>query len=169
MVRPQILGALFDAAAHGLRRLSSVRLERPPRMADFALWATACETAFWPPGTFLRAYNANRRAAIEGVIEADPVAAFVREIMAVRSTWAGRASDLLRARIAASEEVADITGGWPRNPPALAGRLRRCQTLLRAVRIDVAFSREGRTGSRMIRMASLTKSRRTSVGNGREA
>ena len=54
-------------------------------MADFALWATACETAFWPAGTFLRAYEANRRAAIENVIEADPVAARVRDIMAKRS------------------------------------------------------------------------------------
>src|SRR5262245_8110733 len=168
VVRPRILGALLDAAAHGLRRLSRVQLERSPRMADFALWATACETAFWPAGTFLRVYDANRRAAIEGVIEADPVAAFVREIMAVRSTWTGRASDLLRARIAAGEGVPDRTAGWPKNPRALAGRLRRCQTFLRTIGIDIAFSREGRTGSRIIRMTSLTKSR-TSGGNGREA
>ena len=119
-------------------------------------------------GTFLRVYDANRRSAIEGAIEADPVAAFVREIMAVRGTWAGRASDLLRA-IAASEGAPDTTAGWPRNPRALAGRLRRCQTFLRTVGIDIAFSREGRTGSRMIRMTSLTKSPRISVGNGREA
>ena len=63
----------------------------------------------------------------------------------------------------------DTTAGWPRNPRALAGRLRRCQTFLRTVGIDIAFSREGRTGSRMIRMTSLTKSPRTSVGNGRQA
>ena len=167
VARPRILGALFDAAAQGLRGLSRVRLERLPRMADFALWATACETALWPPGTFLRAYNANRRAAIEGVIEADPVAVFVREIMAVRSAWAGRASDLLRVHIAAGEDVLDGTTGWPKNPRALAGRLRRCQTFLRTVGIDIAFSREGRTGSRMIRITSLAKSPRTSVGNGR--
>jgi hypothetical protein len=166
VVRPRILGALLDAAAHGLRRLSRVQLERSPRMADFALWATACETAFWSSGTFLRVYDANRRAAIEGVIEADPVAAFVREIMAVRSTWAGRASDLLRARFAAGEAMPDRTAGWPRDPRALAGRLRRCQTFLRAVGIDIAFTREGRTGSRMIRMTSLTKSPRD---NRREA
>ena len=167
VARPRILGALFDAAAQGLRGLSRVRLERLPRMADFALWATACETAFWPPGTFLRVYDANRRAAIEGVIEADPVAVFVREIMAVRSAWAGRASDLLRVHIAAGEDVLDGTTGWPKNPRALAGRLRRCQTFLRTVGIDIAFSREGRTGSRMIRITSLAKSPRTSVGNGR--
>jgi hypothetical protein len=169
VVRPRILGALLDAAAHGLRRLSRVQLERSPRMADFALWATACETAFWPRGTFLHAYDANRRTAIEGVIEADPVAAFVREVMAVRSTWAGRASDLLRIRIATSEDAPDKTAGWPRNPRALASRLRRCQTFLRTVGIDIAFSREGRTGSRLIRMTSMAKSPRISIGNGREA
>ena len=33
----------------GLKRLPETRLEKLPRMADFALWATACETALWPP------------------------------------------------------------------------------------------------------------------------
>src|SRR5262249_56000089 len=42
-MRPRILGALLDAAAHGLQRLARVRFERAPRMADFALWATACQ------------------------------------------------------------------------------------------------------------------------------
>ena len=91
LARPRILGALLDAAVHGLQRLSAVRLERLPRMADFAIWASACETAFWPSGTFMRAYEANRRAAIAGVIDADPVAACIREIMAARSAWAGTA------------------------------------------------------------------------------
>ncbi len=62
-----------------------VRLEWLPRMADFALWATACETALWPAG-FACAYDANRKAAIEDAIEADPVAAYVRELMAERSS-----------------------------------------------------------------------------------
>src|SRR5262249_60754608 len=39
LARPRILGALLDAAAHGLRMLPHVRLKRLPRMADFALWA----------------------------------------------------------------------------------------------------------------------------------
>src|SRR5215510_5599706 len=61
IARPRILGALLDAAAHGLRTLGRVHLDRLPRMADFAIWATACETALWPAGTFARAYGANRR------------------------------------------------------------------------------------------------------------
>ena len=171
--RPSILGALLDGAVHGLRKLPDIRLEKLPRMADFALWGSACETAFWPPGTFMRAYDANREAAIAGIIEADPVATFVREIMAERSTWAGRASDLLRAHIAAGVDTLDGTGGWPRNPRALAGRLRRCQTFLRTLGIEVAFGREGRVGSRIIRMTSVTTRRQPSTattgGNGRDA
>jgi hypothetical protein len=155
--RPRILGALLDGAVHGLHRLPRTGLEKLPRMADFALWAAACETAFWPPGTFLRAYDANRRAAIEGVIEADPVAAFVREIMAERSTWVGKASDLLQACLGL-KHAPNRTTGWPRNPRALAARLRRCQTVLRSAGIEIAFGREGRAGSRMIRMTSLAKS-----------
>ncbi len=120
IARPRILGALLDGVVHGLRRLPHIRLEKLPRMADFALWATACETAFWPPGTFLRAYDANRRAAIDGVIEADPVATFVREIMAERSTWAGQASDLLQARVG-EKTCAEPNGGLADKSPR-AGR-----------------------------------------------
>jgi hypothetical protein len=117
-------------------------------MADFALWSTACETAFWPAGTFLRAYEANCRAAIESVVEADPVAARVREIMAWRTSWTGNASDLLRAGADASADDGWAgRAGWPKTPRALAGRLRRAQTSLRALGIEIAFSREGRTGS----------------------
>jgi len=66
--RPGILGALLDIVAHGLARRSDVHLTSLPRMADFALWSAACETALWPAGTIARAYRANRRAILESVI-----------------------------------------------------------------------------------------------------
>jgi hypothetical protein len=120
--QPLILGALLEAASHGLRTLAAVRLGRLPRMADFALWSTACETVLWPAGTFLRAYNANRTAAIESVVEAAPVAARVREIMARRTKWAGNASDLMRVGADASGDDMSMmrSAGWPKSPRALA-------------------------------------------------
>ena len=151
--RPSILGAMLDIAAHGLRSFSAVRIERWPRMADFAQWGTACESAFVPPGTFLRAYSENRRAVRDGVLEADPVAARVRELMARCSTWSGSASDLLRAG-AAPPGFPSSHGGWPHSPRALAGRLRRAQTFLRTLGIEIAFGREGRSGTRIIRISS---------------
>jgi hypothetical protein len=147
LARPYILGALLDVVAHGLRMLPRVRLERLPRMADFALWATACESAFCPAGAFEAAYSNNRRAATENIVDADPVAGLVREIMADRAQWAGSASDLL--------QVGSNRSGWPKSPHALAGRLRRAQTFLRTAGIEIAFGREGRSGMRTIRITAM--------------
>ena len=140
---------------HGLRAVGRLQLDRLPRMADFALWATACETALWRAGTFTRAYAANRKAAIEGIIDADPIAACVRELMTERTSWTGTAADLLRVSIERTTQTGS-GAALPRNPRALAGHLRRAQTFLRALGIDVIFTREGRAGSRVIRIrASL--------------
>src|SRR5262245_59791380 len=102
---PRILGALLDGVAHGLRQLPNTRLDRTPRMADFALWATACETAFWKKGTFAEAYRQNRDDAVVTVIEADLVATAVQSFMAARTVWGGTSSDLLGAlKMAIGEE-----------------------------------------------------------------
>jgi hypothetical protein len=147
--RPHILGAVLDAAAHGLRMLPQVSLKRLPRMADFALWAAACESAFRFAGTLETAYSNNRRDAIGNMVDADPVAACVRELMTDRVQWTGSASDLLQAGTSRT--------GWPKNPRALAGRLRRAQPFLRALGIEVAFGREGRFGTRTIRITAISE------------
>ena len=153
--QPHILGALLDAACHGLRALPEVRLEQLPRMADFALWATACEPVFCPGSGFLHAYKANRRSAVDDVVDADPVAARIRDIMAERTMWTGSASDLLRVAAPHPRDDASWTAAsWPRSPRALAGRLRRAQAPLRALGIEVTFGREGRAGTRVIRMTA---------------
>jgi hypothetical protein len=151
LARPHIFGALLDAAAHGLHMLPRVRLKRLPRMADFALWATACESAFRPAGALEAAYSNNRRAAIENIVDADPVAALVREIMADRAQWIGSAADLL--------QVGTNRLGWPKSPRALAGRLRRAQSFLRALGIEIVFGREGRLGMRTIRIMAMDENR----------
>jgi hypothetical protein len=153
LARPRILGALLAAATYGRRAMGSVQFARLPRMADFALWATACETGLWPAGSFTRAYKANRKVAIEGMIDTDPIAACVRELMSERSSWTGSAADFLRITAERTSLARDNTG-WPKNPRALAGRLRRAQTFLRALGIDITFSREGRAGNRVIRVRS---------------
>jgi hypothetical protein len=154
MARPQILGALLGAVSLGVQRLPETQLERLPRMADFALWATACERALWSEGRFWRAYAGNRDDAVDSVIEADPVASAIRSLMVSRTEWAGTASDLLGAL---SEEVGERVAKaktWPSTPRALSGRLRRAATFLRKVGIDIEFNKEGRTRTRMIRIAS---------------
>jgi hypothetical protein len=164
IARPRILGAVLDAMVHGLRTLGGVQLERLPRMADFALWAAACEPALWSAGTFARAYGANRRAAVECIIDADPVAACVRQIMSECSSWTGSAADLLRASAERISRTRDGSG-WSGSPRALAGHLRRAQTFLRALGIDIAFSREGRAGTRVIRIRRSAETTVSTVRN----
>jgi hypothetical protein len=154
LARPRILGVLLDAVAHGLRMREHIQFVRLPRMADFAKWATACETALWSRGTFLMAYDANRSRAVEDVVDADPVAACVRRIMAKQTRWVGTASDLLDATAVGGHHLARRLADWPKNPRALAGRLRRSQAFLRTLGIEIAFKREGREGNRIIRMTS---------------
>ena len=81
------------------------------------------------------------------MVDADSVAACVSELMTDRAQWTGSASDLL--------QVGASRTGWPKSPRALAGRLRRAQPFLRALGIEVAFGREGRFGTRKIRIMSI--------------
>ena len=153
--RPRILGALLDAVVEGLKRLPETRLENLPRMADFALWATACETALWPAGTFWSAYCGNRDEAVEGVIDADPIATAVRAVMATRTVWTGTASDLLGALAEVVGERVAKSKTWPDGPRALAGRLRRAATFLRKIGIEIGFGREGRARTRTINITTI--------------
>lgn len=94
---PRILGALLDGVACGLRELPNTRLSNKPRMADFALWATACETAYWKAGTSIKAYDENRQHAVEMVIEADLVATALQTFMdrQTEREWKGTSTELL--------------------------------------------------------------------------
>ncbi|MBA3326330.1 MAG: hypothetical protein H0T41_14040, partial [Rhodobacteraceae bacterium] len=152
--RPRILGVLLDAVVEGLRRLPDTHLPKLPRMADFALWATACETALWPAGTFWSAYCGNRDEAVEGVIDADPVAAAVRALVQARTEWTGTASELLGALAELAGERVAKSKTWPDSPRALAGRLRRAATFLRKIGIDIGFEREGRARTRIIHITT---------------
>jgi hypothetical protein len=167
--RARILGALLDAAVHGLSRLADLKPKQLSRMADFDRLAMACETALWPAGTFEKAYADNRREVVEANIEADPVAAAVlammtggavRAVRAVRAMickdppsatrcyeWKGTASNLL------GQLSALVDGGryLPKNPRELAGRLRRVAPLLRHKGIEIEFrGPQGHANTRII-------------------
>ena len=153
--RPKILGVLLDAVVQGLKMLPDTKLERLPRMADFALWASACETAIWPAGTFWSAYCGNRDEAVDSVIDADPVGSAIRSLMDSRTEWVGTASDLLGAlSVEVGERIAKSKTS-PATARALSGRVRRAATFLRKVGIDIAFDREGRARTRIIRISCV--------------
>jgi hypothetical protein len=163
--RPRILGALLDAVAVGLKRLPEIRLKQLPRMADFAIWATACETAlrhqdgmFWEEGTFAKAYAGNIDEAVETVLNANPVATAVRAFMAMQTTWTGTATDLLDLLGRIVGEKATKAKTWPADATRLGGSLRRAATFLRKVGIEISVGeREGRGRTRNITITSFSE------------
>ena len=91
---PRILGSLLDAVSVALANLDSVRLARAPRMADFAIWATAAEPALGlQRGTFILAYDGNRADAHALSLEASPLTDPVRVV--AEAGFAGTATELL--------------------------------------------------------------------------
>lgn len=124
---PAILGALLDALVHGLRTLPTVTDTSWPRMADFAMWATACEGAYAQPGTFKAAYADNRADAIGAMIEGDAVASAV---LRLALPWSGQLAKLLDTLIAIVGDGQARGRTWPKSPRALGDALRRAAPLL---------------------------------------
>ncbi len=142
--RPAILGVLLDGVAHGLAQLPLTKLDRLQRMADFALWGTACETTFWEKGTFQSAYAGNRDEAVETILEGDPVAVTLRALMKKQTKWTGTASALLSALEAQADDLVKRSKAWPKVARSLSNRLRRAAPFLRTVGIEISPERNGR-------------------------
>jgi hypothetical protein len=134
--RPGIFGALLDRLVIGVRQLPDTHLVNPPRMADFATWAVACGL-----DGFETAYAANRQAAIDVILEHDPLAQAVRAL--VKNEWEGTATELL-----------DLLGPSIKitNPKSLSDALTRLAPMLRTVGLDVRHQRKAdRRGIRILR------------------
>jgi hypothetical protein len=145
--RPGILGALLTAVSTALARIDSVRLERLPRMADFARWIVAAEPALpWKAGEFLQAYSDNREAAYELALEASPIGEPIRQFALAQGTWTGKASELHQQLETSVEDQVRMRPGWPKRSNTFSGMLRRLVTDLRAVGVVVEFHAHGRQG-----------------------
>jgi hypothetical protein len=150
--RPRILGGPLDALSCALRHVDETHLAQLPRMADFALWATAAEPALSTQhGSFLAAYTGNRAQAHELAVDATPFGQTLLEV--ARDGFEGTASELLERLVDGAGEQASRQREWPRNPRALSAALKRLAPNLRALGCPVEFTREPtRDRRRIIRL-----------------
>ncbi len=143
--RPRLLGALLDAVSVALRRRPGLRLERLPRMADFALWVAAAAPGLGVDvDDFTKAYEANRGAANDLAIEASPVAQEILSLVQEEGAWKGSATELLAALSIRVGEEARRARSWPRSPTRLSNALRRVQPNLAKAGVRVEFGRDDR-------------------------
>lgn len=141
-IRPLVLGSLLDGVSHALRNIGHVHLEQKPRMADFALWATAAGDALGLESeAFISAFMGNRESVNELALEASPIAPALVEFAQEKGTWTGKSSELLKAL---NERVSDEMKkqqGWPKRSNALSGAVKRIAPNLRAVGIECQMGR----------------------------
>lgn len=145
--RPAIIGALLDAVSSVLRNLPGTSLDQMPRMADFALVATAAEAGLgWDAGTFTAAYAENRQQTMAAAFEADIVASSIASwIKSEHPTdgFEGTASELLAALEARTAESIRKRKSWPANASAMGAAVRRAKPLLKRQGFVVEQLRRG--------------------------
>ncbi len=129
-MQPSLLGALLDAAVVGVRRRPQVRLDSLPRLADFALWVTACEPATGlPHGSILEAIERDQALRANVAMDADILVGPLKALVAEGADFKGSATELL-IRLTATQPPAILTSkSWPRAANSLSNRLRRLMPL----------------------------------------
>jgi hypothetical protein len=132
---PRILGALLDAVSRALANIATVKLDRAPRMADFAKWITAAAPGLgWEPDDFLAAYEGNRRDVVEAAFEADPVAVAIWNLITTAEPiegFRGTPTELLAALNSVVSESTRKSRYWPDNAAQLGNRVGRASPLLK--------------------------------------
>ncbi len=154
MIKPQLLGFIFDIIVKVLNRLKEVHLTELPRMADWAEFGEVISRCLGhPEGAFLRAYSKNLATQNEHALEASQISTAIIKLMEKRMSegsslseciggigyFKGSMTDLLKIL----KEIADCELGidtkdkrnWPQSPQALGNKLTEATTNLREIGI----------------------------------
>ena len=149
--RPLILGGLLDAVTVGLRNYDNIKLDRLPRMADFARWISACEPGLgWPAGTFMEAYDRNRAEANTLAIESQIIGPVLMMFMENLETWSGTYGQLLSELDKLAGDKVRGLEFWPKSARSLSNHLRRITPNLRAEGVGVIDQGHTKKGSSLL-------------------
>ena len=150
---PGLLGALLDTLARALDTLPNISLPEDGmaiRMADFAQLACAAEEPLgWPAGTALDLLHGNSSGATAMVVEADPVATAVRELVERHGAYSGLVSELCAQLTLSADQEIRRSPAWPKGAARFGEQLRRVAPALRAMGIGLEETRT-RAGVRVV-------------------
>jgi len=155
---PRLFGALLDAVHAASVNSSKVQLPTLPRMADFAILATAAEAAFGvPPGAFMDAYQRNRAETNQIALESSQVAVAILTLLDREGVtfWEGTASQLLDQLTPLVAESIQRSKFWPRTGQGMGRALDRISANLGAAGVFV--QRLPRKRERFIRIEKMGK------------
>jgi len=152
--RPLILGALLDLLSNVLRVLPTVTLPTGPRMYDFARVLAAMDKVLGTSA--LDTFVGQRERIAEDVVEADPVAKAIVQLIDDKGPWSGTMGELLAAISPNS-----APRSWPDSPRKLSGRVKHAATAMRNLGIEV--ERDRRPGGKRDRIVTIRRSADSTV------
>lgn len=156
--RPKILGGIFDVLSRAMSLYGLNMPNKLPRMADFAKWGVAINSAIrqidsnWSVD-FLNAYERNIESQNEEAIQANPVAVAAKLLVAEDIVWEGTATKFFTEFADSSvDEKRYLTRHtmWPNDPSGIGRALVRAETNLKRIGISVEHFRKG--NERLIRI-----------------
>ena len=152
----RILGALLSAAVEGLRNLSRIKIEHPPRLADFALWTSACEEAFEiKSGETIAALRANHAETRQVALDASPLYEPLAQL--AREGFTGTVAELHTRLEIMAQDPQRRSARWPKAPHVLGNALRRMTSSLRDAGIVLEFNRPDHSGRRIVSIRLMTR------------
>jgi len=132
---PGIFAALLEGLKTALSNGPQVQVSPLPRMADFALFGSAMESAFgWEEGSFMAAYRANIYGAAIETVDASSIGTAIVEFARKKRRWEGTAAELLRELKPYNRNHQDPS--WPKAPNQLTGHLNRLEKDLRSAGVN---------------------------------
>lgn len=136
--RASILGGIFDTLVKAMKIFDSVKLDKLPRMADFAKWGYAIGEALGGYGRqFLEEYRNNQDIVNIEAVNSDIVATLIMAFMEEKTSWTGFVSELLvqLQEIAPTYGINPKSKSMPPQPNSLSRRLNTVKSNLSSMGI----------------------------------
>lgn len=151
LMKPGVLGAIFQAVSEALREYDHIELTSSPRMADFTKWGCAIAKALgYTKEEFLTAYDHNLSRQNDAAIEASNVGTAIEAFMADKEHWEGTPSELLKELEGQANalRIDQRSRDWPKDAARMTKKIQQVQTNL--AEAGIRFIRDEKSRPRKI-------------------
>jgi hypothetical protein len=144
--KPKILGALLYGLSTALRNVGNVKLDKTPRMADFAKIAVAAESAYTDgKNSFLEMYTTNREDAAATIVENSPVGDVLRRLVNLNGRMQLTPTELFDRLNKEARDYESNARTWPSAPNKLKSIVERLAPALMKQGVSISHAKNNGT------------------------
>jgi putative DNA primase/helicase len=153
ILQPRILGGTLNLVQRAISNYGITPSKGYPRMADFARFAFAAEGfTELDKSVLIHALRHNAASADRRILEGNPIATGIQQLLKQSKLWSGTADELLSTIRGLVPDGSHLPG----NARSLSATLRRIQPNLLSIGIEVEFGNRGTGGPRYIHIRRRT-------------